>query len=604
MTQPIRRTGYRSGPITLSCLLLLLSILSSPVLAQLTSGDLAVLRQQAQEEGWTFEVGENDATAYSLNDLCGLVEPEDWRENGQWDDIQVKADPPERFDWRDGIGLPPVRNQGGCGSCWAFATVGAFECAIRLQDGETQDLSEQWLVSCNQQGWGCDGGWFAHQYHYYWGDPCDSTGAVMEADVPYSASDAPCYCPYEHPYRIWNWSYIGSASGVPSVYQMKQAIMEHGPIAVAVYVNSAFQAYNGGVFNASSSGTINHAVVLVGWDDTLGANGAWIMRNSWGAGWGLDGYMYIAYGCNQIGYGANYIIYRGGCSFSSDIQAGWVPFDVNFDGTSGLEVDSWNWDFGDGETASGENPVHTYSVAGSHTVALQVEVDGETHSREKPGYIMALADTVTVERTGSHPDNQVEVTINARNNAPIRTVVLPIQYSGDVNLVFDSISTTGCRTEYFESKSLIQIDAANKRLALRLLSSPIDNLPYLEPGYGPIVKLYFTMPYQSNWSESTLVEVCPYYTYEPQFAFPELTWKPICVAGSVTQALVRGDLDLTPGISVSDLTYLVEFLFKGGNPPAYEGAGDVDCDGGTNVNDLSYLVAYMFRGGAEPVVCW
>jgi len=86
--------------------------------------------------------------------------------------------------------------------------------------------------------------------------------------------------------------------------------MDHGPVTVAVRSTSAFQAYNGGIFNSCSTGPVNHAVVIVGWDDAQGANGVWIIRNSWGTGWGEAGYMRIAYGCSSIGYAACYVDYQ------------------------------------------------------------------------------------------------------------------------------------------------------------------------------------------------------------------------------------------------------------------------------------------------------
>jgi hypothetical protein len=82
---------------------------------------------------------------------------------------------------------------------------------------------------------------------------------------------------------------------------MKQALLKHGPLAVAVNATSAFQHYSGGVFNEHSTGAINHGVLIVGWDDKKGKGGCWLMRNSWGTDWGEKGYMWIEYGSNRIG---------------------------------------------------------------------------------------------------------------------------------------------------------------------------------------------------------------------------------------------------------------------------------------------------------------
>jgi C1A family cysteine protease len=277
----------------------------------LSGADIAALQKQGEIEGWTFTVGENPATGYSLDELCGLKVPENWWVDAKFDPCTPAKSLPEAFSWCDSGGCTPVKNQGGCGSCWAFGTVGALECNIKLKDGVTVDLSEQWLVSCNSAGWGCWGGWWAHDYHEWRTDPCGGTGAVLEADFPYTAYDAPCTCPYSHQYLIDGWAFIGNEYSVPATDAIKQAILDYGPVSVAVYANFAMQAYTGGIFNGCEAGEVNHAVVLVGWDDNQGTNGVWIMRNSWGSGWGEGGYVRIPYECSNIGYAACYVDYAG-----------------------------------------------------------------------------------------------------------------------------------------------------------------------------------------------------------------------------------------------------------------------------------------------------
>ena len=261
---------------------------------------------------WINNQDENLAEKYSIDELCGFKPPKDWWINVNFDPCKPTGRLPDTFDWRDINGVDyttPIKNQGSCGSCWAFGTIGPLECNIKYIDGIEVDLSEQWLVSCNQDGWSCNGGWWAHDYHMWKTDPCDDTGAVLESDFPYVASDAPCNCPYPHEYLIDDWAFIGSEYGIPSVDSIKQAIMDYGPVSAAVYVNSAFQAYSGGIFDGCSSGQVNHAVVLVGWDDNQGSNGVWFLRNSWGTNWGEDGYMRIPYECSSIGYSACYVDY-------------------------------------------------------------------------------------------------------------------------------------------------------------------------------------------------------------------------------------------------------------------------------------------------------
>jgi hypothetical protein len=289
----------------------LLLTLAGTAFAQLSAADLEAMKERGEREGWTFTVGENEATGRSLDELCGLVPPEDWWVDAKFDPCTPSRDLPSSYDWRDYGCCPSVKNQGGCGSCWAFATVGPLECNIQIIDGIEVNLSEQWLVSCNQHGWGCGGGWWAHDYHEFRTDPCNGTGAVMEAEFPYVAWKAPCNCPYSHEYLIDDWAYVGSGARLPPTNAIKQALLDYGPLTVGVAVDGEFQAYNGGVFNDCWGGGVNHGVTLVGWDDNQGTNGVWIIRNSWGPWWGEDGYMRIEYGCSSIGYASAYVVYSG-----------------------------------------------------------------------------------------------------------------------------------------------------------------------------------------------------------------------------------------------------------------------------------------------------
>ncbi len=256
-----------------------------------------------QSNGWSFDVAHNPAMQYSLDQLCALrtelrppislatPRPE---ERGT---IAVK--PPVTPDAYTGI-WSPVKDQGSCGACWAFATIGIMEAAMIQSQGVTEDLSEQHLVSCNPWAFGCNGGWFAS-------DMMLSPGAALESCFHYVAYDAPCEDTCAYPYAASSWSYVKSDSGIPKTADIKAAIVNYGSVAGAVYVDSYFQAYNSGVFDVSFNySSVNHAVVLCGWDDS---KGAWLMKNSWGTGWGENGFMWIKYECSNIGYAANYIVY-------------------------------------------------------------------------------------------------------------------------------------------------------------------------------------------------------------------------------------------------------------------------------------------------------
>lgn len=297
--------------------LVFLSFMGNTTWAQIQPGSLEIkaklqmLQEEVFEKGFNFQVGYNPAMEHALEQLCGLVEPKDWQKKAKFAGPMPKASLPSRFDWREHIGLPPVKDQAGCGSCWAFATVGVMESLLKSRMALLEDLSEQYLVSCNIHGWSCSGGWFAHDYHEDLTPPGEPTaGAVLETKFPYAARDLPCGSPHSHAYRLAEWRYVGSW-GTPSVEEIKQAIYAHGPVAAAVAVGPAFQAYRDGVFDKDESSVgINHAVVLVGWDDEYYWNGSthgvWILRNSWGTGWGKGGYMLIKYNTSLVGYAANY----------------------------------------------------------------------------------------------------------------------------------------------------------------------------------------------------------------------------------------------------------------------------------------------------------
>ncbi len=279
--------------------------------AQMTRAQVEALRLQGQAEGWTFTVDENEGTLRSHVELCGLRLPPDLRPSDQPVAQPPARDLPAYFNWCDLGGCTSVKNQAGCGACWAFATVGMLECNILLNDGIEVDLSEQWLLSCNTTGMTCAGGWFCSEYHLATGDSCGQSGAVFEADFPYAALDLPCNCPYPHAYWIDDWGYVPGGT-IPPVSEIKQAILDYGPVATAICTPPAFHAYSGGVYNACDNpGDLDHGVMLVGWDDNLGSNGAWRLRNSWGPGWGEDGYMWIEYDCISVGNGANYVVYPG-----------------------------------------------------------------------------------------------------------------------------------------------------------------------------------------------------------------------------------------------------------------------------------------------------
>lgn len=275
-----------------------------------------------------FEIGYTTALDISLDKLAGTREPANLAEQAKEQNAKVKTlldrdlkirehmlkirpgELPEHiflsqcsttatsFDWRSHGKVTPVRNQGGCGSCWAFATLGAFEGSELLRNNLSTDTSEQEILNCSGAG-SCGGGWWAGAFNHL-----DGTGTASEVRYPYTASDAACQANIATPYHSVAWGYVDANGGIPTVAKMKDALCKYGPLAVAVRATPAFQAYRSGVFNENDPNPINHGITLIGWDDN---QHAWLIKNSWGTGWGQSGYMWIDYNSNKIGQGAAWV---------------------------------------------------------------------------------------------------------------------------------------------------------------------------------------------------------------------------------------------------------------------------------------------------------
>jgi len=183
------------------------------------------------------------------------------------------------FDWRNRHGqnwMTSVKNQGSCGSCWAFAVAGATEALTNVYYNQSNidlDLSEQQLVSCMSISAGCNGGYPSEALDYV-----KNKGLVGEACFPYEARETPCkICSSPHE-RIK----IAGRSGGPtwhSEYNLKRAIIEHGPLS-------------GGIYRPRE---MKHAMTLAGYFYFPNQNGTlvWIFKNSWGKNWGNQGYGYM-----------------------------------------------------------------------------------------------------------------------------------------------------------------------------------------------------------------------------------------------------------------------------------------------------------------------
>jgi C1A family cysteine protease len=224
--------------------------------------------------------------------------------------------PPANYDWSSHTVntapsfVTPVRDQGGCGSCWAFATTAALESQVLMENnapGVDLNLSEQIMVSCSGAG-SCGGGYINTS-----SDFLRQMGLPTETYFPYTATNNSCTsAPSDwtnNVYKINGWHWVATTS--PTVASLKSALVTYGPLATMMSVYSDFGYYKAGVYSQVSGSFVGwHCILIVGYDD---ANQCFVVKNSWGANWGESGFFRIAYSQvgNAVSFGDYTVAYDG-----------------------------------------------------------------------------------------------------------------------------------------------------------------------------------------------------------------------------------------------------------------------------------------------------
>ncbi|XP_051149933.1 low-temperature-induced cysteine proteinase-like [Andrographis paniculata] len=203
-------------------------------------------------------------------------------------DPKVGDSLPDSVDWRKNGAVVPVKDQGSCGSCWAFSTIATVEGINQIVTGNLTSLSEQELVDCDRSyNQGCNGGLMDYAFEFI----IKNGGIDTEEDYPYKAKDGKCD-QYRKNAKVV--SIDGYEDVKPRSEKALKKAVAHQPVAVAIEAGGRdFQLYESGVFTGKCGTRLDHGVTVVGYGAENGRD-YWIVKNSWGSRWGEEGYIRMA----------------------------------------------------------------------------------------------------------------------------------------------------------------------------------------------------------------------------------------------------------------------------------------------------------------------
>jgi len=253
-----------------------------------------VAKHNSEKHSYTMAINRfSDWTEEEFNNFLGYQARAERSTGKTFENVKT----PETVDFRDEGKVTPPKDQGQCGSCWAFSATGALEGLWAKEMGELVSMSEQQLMDCGQGG--CNGGHMING----WNHVAQAGGIQSEETYPYKHKDGHC--------QEDNSMFVAHCGGYeevsPNESAMESALVEIGyPISIGVHAGSSFQHYHSGVYDDThcKNGQLNHAILVVGYDKS-GSEPYWIVKNSWGGSWGDHGYINMKMGVNTCGMKAD-----------------------------------------------------------------------------------------------------------------------------------------------------------------------------------------------------------------------------------------------------------------------------------------------------------
>jgi len=210
------------------------------------------------------------------------------------------TDVPESWEWKDHGAVSHVKNQGQCGSCWAFSAVANIEGQFAIKNKRIETFSEQQLVDCDDVDQGCNGGLMDYAFDFLKREG----GLESDANYPYTGSSYD-YCKFDESkvdVKVAGFNDISQ-----NEEEIKKVLYENGPLSIAVNA-TPFQWYSGGIMRPTEQSCnprgLNHGVTLVGYGVENGVN-YWTIKNSWGTRWGESGYIRLERGTGACGCNTN-----------------------------------------------------------------------------------------------------------------------------------------------------------------------------------------------------------------------------------------------------------------------------------------------------------